>query len=293
MQLFEAVFQRHRDRTVLVALIVVSLVLLALPEAAQLDIARLALDRVMLPVDRFTTFMHDYSDVRAENTRLRRMVATMSLERQRLLQFRDERARLRRLAEFKEEQTRRLVAVEVIGREFDRIQTTLVVDKGAEEGLAERMPVFSYSGLAGSITKVFPHSAWVQLLCSKNHPVSCVDKRSRVVGVMEWRHRNMFEVKNVSAVEDVASGDTLLTTGYGGTVPKGYLLGVVTRASAAADGLSLRVDARSTIDFMSLEELFVMTEEIPWDKSLFYDEADTTLMRDVILHAKRRRQGKR
>jgi hypothetical protein len=32
-----------------------------------------------------------------------------------------------------------------------------------------------------------------------------------------------------------------------------------------------------------------MTEEIPWDRSLFYDEADTALMRDVIEKAGRRR----
>jgi len=150
------------------------------------------------------------------------------------------------------------------------------------------MPVFSYGGLVGSLVSVFPHSAWVQLVCSKNHPVSCVDKRSRVIGVLEWRHRNLFEVKHVNALEDVVTGDTLLTSGFGGVIPKGYPLAIVTRASTSADGLSLRVDARSTVDLFSLEEVFVMTDEIPWDKSLFYDSADTALMRDVLLRRKRR-----
>jgi len=288
MQLFEAVFHRHRDRTVLVALCAVSLALLALPEPVQLNIARGVLDRFMSPIERAMTFVRDYSDYRAENERLRRMVATLNLERVRLMQFREERERLRRLAEFKEEQTRKLVPAEVIGRDFDRIQTTLVIDKGANEGLDERMPVFSYGGLVGSLVSVFPHSAWVQLLCSKNHPVSCVDKRSRVIGVLEWRHRNLFEVKHINALEDVATGDTLLTSGFGGVIPKGYPLAIVTRATKSADGLSLRVDARSTVDLLSLEEVFVMTDEIPWDKSLFYDHADTVLMRDVLLHRKRR-----
>jgi hypothetical protein len=31
-----------------------------------------------------------------------------------------------------------------------------------------------------------------------------------------------------------------------------------------------------------------MTEEISWERSLFYDEADTSLMRDVIEKARRR-----
>ena len=288
MRLFEAIFQKHRDRTVLAVLIVLSLALLALPEPAQLEAGRSVVSRLMLPVQRTTTFVHDYATVRSENERLRRMVATLSLERERLLQFRDERERLRRLAEFKEEQTRRLVAAEVVGRDFDRLQTNLVIDKGTSSGLRERMPVFSYGGLVGSLSRVFTSTAWVQLLSSKNHPVSCIDKRSRVVGVLEWRHRNFFELKHVGAAEDVMAGDTLLTSGFGGSIPKGYVAAIVTRVSPATDGLSLRIDARSPTDFLGLEEVFVMTDEIPWDRSLFYDNADTTLMRDVLMRKPRR-----
>lgn len=289
MRLFEDVFHRHRDRTVFAVLVVASLALLALPEPVQIDVARGVMDRALLPFQRFSDFLSDYSSVRTENERLRRMVATLTLERERLMQFRDERERLRRLAEFKEEQTRKLVPAEVIGRDLDRIQTNLVIDKGSNDGLRERMPVFSYGGLAGTLSRVFPESAWVQLLCSKNLPVSCVDKRSRVVGVLEWRYRNLFELKHVGANEDVTAGDTLLTSGFGGTIPKGFPIAVVTRTTTSSDGLSLRVDARSPIDFLALEEVFVMTEEIPWSRSLFYDEADTTLMRDVLLKAGRRR----
>lgn len=288
MQLFEAVFQRYRDRTVLVVLITISIALLSLPEPMQLDIGRGVLNRLLLPAQRAATFLDDYAAVRSENERLRRMVATLALERERLLQFRDERERMRRLAEFREEQTQRLVAAEVVGRDVDRLQTNLVIDKGMEEGLRERMPVLSYGGLVGSLARVFAHSSWVQLLSSKNHPVSCLDKRSRVVGVLEWRHRNAFELKHVSAVEDVVVGDTLVTSGFGGTIPKGYVVAIVTRVAPSADGLSLRVDARSPVNFLSLEEVFVMTEEILWDRSLFYDQADTALMRDVLMRRPRR-----
>jgi len=283
MHLFEAVFEKHRDRTVLVVLIIVSLGLMALPEPAQLEIGRSILARLMAPAQHVTAVMHDYTRVHAENERLARMVATLSLERERLLQFRDERERLRRLAEFKEEQTRKLVPAEVIGRDFDRLQTNLVIDKGSSAGFRERMPVLSYGGLVGSLSQVFENTAWVQLLSSKNHPVSCMDKRSRVVGVLEWRFRNFFELKHVGAVEDVMAGDTLLTSGFGGTIPKGYVVAVVTRVAPASDGLSLRIDARSLVNFLALEEVFVMTDEIPWERSLFYNNADTSLMRDILL----------
>ena len=177
----------------------------------------------------------------------------------------------------------KLVPAEVIGRDFDRLQTNLVIDKGSSAGFRERMPVLSYGGLVGSLSQVFENTAWVQLLSSKNHPVSCMDKRSRVVGVLEWRFRNFFELKHVGAVEDVMAGDTLLTSGFGGTIPKGYVVAVVTRVAPASDGLSLRIDARSLVNFLALEEVFVMTDEIPWERSLFYNNADTSLMRDILL----------
>lgn len=287
MRLLESVFEKHRDRTVLAILIVASFALLSLPETRQLDFARSLLSRIMRPAQRTVDLVADYSTVRAENERLRRMIATLMLERGRLLQFRDERERLRRLAEFKEEQTLKLVPAEVIGRDFDRIQTSLVIDKGSADGLAERMPVFSYEGLVGTVSHVEEKSAWVQLLASKNHPVSCLDKRSRVVGVLEWNNRNNFDLKHVGVVEDVAAGDTLLTSGFGGTIPKGFPVAIVQRVASSPDALSLRVTARGTVDFMALEEVFVMIDEIPWDRSLFYEEADTSLMRDVIERKRR------
>jgi len=287
MRLLESVFEKHRDRTVLAILIVASFALLSLPETRQLDFARSLLARIMRPAQHTVDLIADYSNVRAENERLRRMIATLMLERGRLLQFRDERERLRRLAEFKEEQTLKLVPAEVIGRDFDRIQTSLVIDKGTADGLAERMPVFSYEGLVGTVSHVEEKSAWVQLLASKNHPVSCLDKRSRVVGVLEWNNRNNFDLKHVGVVEDVAAGDTLLTSGFGGTIPKGFPVAIVQRVASSPDALSLRVTARGTVDFMALEEVFVMIDEIRWDRSLFYEEADTSLMRDVIERKRR------
>lgn len=282
MHLIENVFQRHRDKTILALLILLSLSLLVLPQPAKLGFARSVLNVVFSPVERTLGFVDDYFDMRGENLRLKRMVVSLLMERERLLQFREERERLRRLAAFKEDQFYRLVPSEVIGRNIDRFQTTLVIDKGRADSLATGMPVFSYQGLAGRLTEVFDASSWVRLLCSKNTPVSVIDKRSRVVGVLEWRTRSQFELTSVSVVEDVVVGDTLLTSGFGGIVPKGFPVAIVTRVGPATDGLSLKVDARSQVNFLSLEEVFVMTDEIPWDRGIFYDEADTLLMRSII-----------
>jgi rod shape-determining protein MreC len=282
MQFIANFFQKNREKAILGFLIFLSLTLLLLPEHLQFNFARGALNTLLLPVGRGADFVDNYFTMQEENRRLKRLVASLVFERERLQQYRDERERLRRLAAFKEEQFYKLVAAEVVGRNLDRFQTLLVIDKGSNDGLKERMPVLSYQGYVGRLFRVYPTSSWVQLICSKNHAVSCIDKRSRVVGILEWRERNTFDLTNVSAVEDVQVGDTLLTSGFGGVVPKGFPVAVVTKKATARDGLSLRVEARSEVKFRSLEEVFVMTDTVPWDRAIFYGAADTTLVRSIM-----------
>ena len=54
------------------------------------------------------------------------------------------------------------------------------------------------------------------------------------------------------------------------------------KVATARDGLSLRVEARNEINFRSLEEVFVMTDKIPWDKSIFYDKSDSLIVNSVL-----------
>ncbi|UCH83969.1 MAG: rod shape-determining protein MreC [Candidatus Latescibacterota bacterium] len=282
MPLFELLFRRHRDKTVLAVLVVLSLTLMLIPEPANLAMARGLLNTVMYPANRVTQFFEDFVSVRGENRELKKQVASLLLERERLNQFRVERERLRRLAEFKEEQFLDLRPAEVIGRNLDRFQTMLVIDKGRADSIKVRMPVLSYKGYVGRIAEVFDNSAWVQLICSRNSPVSCIDKRSRVVGILEWSHFSYFEMKNVSIVDDVQVGDTLITSGFGGVVPKGYPVGVVSGVAKQMDGLGLKVTAVSEVNFRSLEEVFVIIDEIPWDKAIYFDQPDSVIIRDLI-----------
>jgi len=282
MQFVANFFQKHREKAILGILVFLSLTLLLLPESVQFDVARSTLNTLLLPVSYGTNFVENYVSMNEENRHLKRIAASLLFERHRLLQYRAERERLRRLAAFKEEQFYQLVPAEVVGRNLDRFQTMLVIDRGFKDGLEARMPVLSYEGYVGRLFRVFENSSWVKLICSKNTPVSCIDSRSRVVGILEWRERNYFDLTSVSAVEDVQVGDTLLTSGFGGVVPKGFPVAVVTKVATARDALSLKVEARSGIKFRSLEEVFVMTDEISWDRAVIYDESDSLLVDSII-----------
>lgn len=282
MPIFDLLFRRHREKTVLAVLVILSVSLMLIPQPTKMSMGQVTLNAILYPIYSATDLVDGLMTIRSENRELKRMVASLMHERERLIQFRDERERLRRLADFKEDQFLRLVPCEVVGRNLDRFQTTLVIDKGAADSISVRMPVLSYGGYVGRVSHVFENSSWVQLICSRNNPVSCLDKRSRVVGILEWSHFSYFEMKNVSIVDDVQVGDTLITSGFGGVVPKGFSVARVSKVHKQMDGVSLRVEATSDINFRSLEEVFVVTDEIPWENGIYYDVHDSTLVKKIF-----------
>ncbi len=147
MPIFEIV-RRHRDTTVLAVLVILSVSLMVVPAAVEVRARRRPRSNAVLyPFYSVKNYFDGLGSVRNENRELKRMVATLLHERERLVQFRDERERLRRLAEFKEEQFLNLVPSEVIGKNLDRYQTTIVIDKGSSDAIRERMPVLVVRGI--------------------------------------------------------------------------------------------------------------------------------------------------
>jgi rod shape-determining protein MreC len=289
MSLFSVFSSRHREKTTLVLAVALSLALLSLHDDHRLAVARSVTHALFLPVARGVQLVEDFVQVRGENRRLKKLVAALSLERDRLLQFRHERERLKKLAEFREDPLFDLVPCEVIGRGLDRFQAVLTVDKGRSDGLVDRMPVVSYNGLVGKVLQVFGASARVELLSSKGHAVSCLDTRSRVVGVLQWEKGRRFRLQDVNVAEDVAPGDTLVTSGYGGIYPKGLPVGRVLRVSPSFDRLFRSVEVESFVRFSTLEEVFVVRETVAWADSAVFTPDELELLGEARQLSNRRR----
>jgi len=272
MPLFDDLFDRHGDKTLLAVLVLVSLALLSSPASFKLGFATAVVTRVAEPWARARHYLEEVGKLRAENRELKELAARLMLEREKLLQYRQEREKLRRMASFREEQFFRLLPCEVIDRWSDRFQTSLLIDRGKDDSVRVGMPVLSYQGLVGRVRQVNGNSSWVHLIAGKGGgAVSCLDKRSRVVGILEWTEGNHFRWSYVEVEADVRPGDTLITSGYGRTVPKGIPVAEVINVKKAPDGVTLLVKAQGLVPLDTLEEVFVLIGWVPWEEALGED----------------------
>jgi rod shape-determining protein MreC len=265
MQIFSFLFDRHLEKTVLAAAVALSVFMLTRPEDSKISAARSISSFLLYPVSRADDYFARVDELSERNERLRELVVSLSLENERLSQFREERNRLRELLGFKKDSFYEFKPCDVIARSSSRFHHSITVDRGSDSGILPGMPVVGYRGLAGRVTQVFPSSSRILLLNNKSVSVSCMDKRSRVVGILAWERGNLYSLDYVGKEEDVLPGDTLITSGLGRIFPKGFPVGTVFQVAEEKTELSLRVGIVSMTDLNKLEEVFIITGGRDWE----------------------------
>lgn len=121
------------------------------------------------------------------------------------------------------------VAASVIARSTVPTQHTVVIDRGARDGLTMESVIVDASGVVGRMTELHEAASLVLLLTDSDSRVAGVVERSRESGLLVGRGRGQCEFLYLDVDADVIEGDRILTAGLNGVFPKGLLLGTVTR----------------------------------------------------------------
>ena len=105
-------------------------------------------------------------------------------------------------------------------------------------------------------------SAKVQLLIDRNAAAGALIERSRAQGVVVGTGEERLRMEYVSEVADVVVGDIVVTSGIDGLYPKGFIIGRVEAVEKTGPAFK-RISVRPAVDFLSLEEVLVITTPPP------------------------------
>ena len=183
-----------------------------------------------------------------------------------------ENSRLREMLGFEQIAPFTLIPVRVIARDPSPIFKSVVVDAGKNKGVLPFMPVVSRQGVVGKVVQVMPGLSLVQLIRDPLNRISVMVRRSRTVSILETDNGVDFFV-HLRTHEDVASGDTVITTGLGGIYPRGFLVGIIDKVHFERDPLFKRATIKLILDIEHLEELFVV--KLPPQWAAFKEQLDS------------------
>ena len=193
-----------------------------------------------------------------ENRRLQHESAVLNDQINRYREGYLEGIRLQKLLSIKDDFKHRAVVARVIDNDRTTLFKTLLINKGTTEGLRVGLPVLADRGVVGRIIETSWHASRVLLVIDENSNVDALIQRSRAQGILQGAGSAGCNLKYISRVEDVQTGDVVLTSGLAGVFPKGLLLGVVTGASRREGGLFQKIDVSPAVDFGKLEEVLAL-----------------------------------
>jgi rod shape-determining protein MreC len=120
------------------------------------------------------------------------------------------------------------------------------------------MPVLSAEGVVGQLIKVADRSSRVLLVTDNASAVAAVVQRSRARGVVRGAGRGRLTLEFSIREDDIKVGDQVVTSGIGGTFPKGLPIGEVTMVKKGEYGIFQIVEIRPAVMISRLEEVLVL-----------------------------------
>lgn len=259
-------------------LLVLALVLIGLDRASQISGPQDLAQRGLGPVERllasagqtvaeWSATARDFATLRAENERLRQELEQLRLVNVEREEVAQENRTLRELLSFKRDNPNytllvaQIVAREqparVLGQDPNNLIKGLRIDQGRRDGVAVGMPVVTARGLVGRVVDVGEDWAKVLLVIDEASAVTSLVQQSRATGVVEGMGDGLM-LRYIPHGQSVEPGDIVLSSGLGGEVPKGLVVGTVETVVRQDVNPYQEALVRSPIDFSQLEYLFVI-----------------------------------
>lgn len=218
-------------------------------------------------LQKYVTSVASYDEL----VRLRREQQSMTRLRARILELEHENEVFRGLANVAERiDGPRPLGARVIGRSGAPLTRILRIDRGSYDGIKRGDGVVTPRGVVGRVLSTGRHSSDVLLLTDPSSAVDVVSQRTRARGIVrgtgeETAYR--VRIEDFDRLADVEAGDTLVTSGLGGSFPAGLVVGDVQMVALREDGLYQIADVKPAVDVARVEHVLVLVrrgaERIP------------------------------
>jgi hypothetical protein len=249
--------------------LLVSLIMLVLPDGAQLQLTHVMSTVLVAPYQKLRNFGEDVARVRGENAQLAARVEILEAQLAAAGRAAADAGRGSGLPVLDPGFTGPLAPCEVIGRTRARYASMMQIISAERLGWRPGLAVVDEGGYLGRLhTITDPHTAWVELLTSPDMALGVELERTGLLGVLRPR-AGSFVLEMVGRDEDVVEGDRVITSGIAEVrdfaagaardpVPRGLPVGEVEAVSIPSDDIFKRIEVRPLADFRRNSVVFVV-----------------------------------
>jgi len=200
-----------------------------------------AVSSVTRPIGDWWSGLIDSGSIKKDNRRLQQQVAELKGQQRRwadaIQQNRDLRSVLGLQQSFLD--VARPIAARVIDRDPGNFESTLTIDRGTRDGIAEGMPVVAPDGVVGHVIEVWRNGAKVRVLTDPESAIAVRPITHPVTGIAQGQEgSDEIVVDDFGVNAPVKMGDEVVTANIANSVyPPDLPVGTVTGVDEQSAGL--------------------------------------------------------
>jgi rod shape-determining protein MreC len=269
-------FRRYTLATFIFILLLVALILMSVrvKQRRGVEFVDALFMEIVSPVQKASTFLiktvhgvfQNYVvliHLQRENLMLKQKIAELERETHQMKEMTYANERLQKLLQFREKLSSPSIAAEVIGQDPSSWFKSVTLNKGEKQGVRKGMAVIAPEGVVGQILKTAPYHSTVLLITDYNSAIDTIVQRTRAKAIVEGRGENRCQLKYLLRTEDVIVGDVVVTSGLGGNLPKGLMVGEIQKVDKREHGIFQYAELVPSVDLTRLEEVLVIPEAPP------------------------------
>jgi rod shape-determining protein MreC len=137
----------------------------------------------------------------------------------------------------------------------------IVLSRGSSQGVKKDMGVIDpNTGVVGIITEVSAGYAVVMSLLHKDSHLSGKLLKGGETGTLNWDGKtpNIISLGGIPKSAKVAVGDTVISSGFSTSIPKGMMMGIVQEVKSYKSTNNHLIKFRSSANFYNLEFVYII-----------------------------------
>jgi len=207
----------------------------------------------------FFEFMGSIGDLKNENEKLVGENQSLLAQNNRLKDAEKENQILREQMNLAPRNNFDLEASFVIAQDPQGLGNYFLIDKGENFGIKTGMVAIVSSGiLVGQVTEVYSSSAKVTLITDPSSAINAEVQNSGAKGIVNGEYGLGLKMGMIPQTEVLSEGDTVITSGLGGKIPRGLTIGKIGQVGQSPDKLFQMASVVPAVDVSDLRTLFII-----------------------------------
>lgn len=206
----------------------------------------------------FFSFFFTIKNLRKQNNDLASRLISLEVDKSRMNELEHENQMLKaELGFLDKNQNTALLPAKIIGRDPDAFLDHIIVDKGSDDGVKSGQAVVSGDVLVGQIRDVSSNHSEVTLITSKDSLILAMLQDSRANGLLHGGISGLV-LENISQDTQYSTGEYIVTSGLGGELKPGILIGTASAIQSTSSDLYKNITVEPLVDLSKLELVFIM-----------------------------------